>query len=77
MRRVLVITKEDVHVPAGVSKCCLKAKSEEDMADKIYELMTNEDLRQHVIERGLESSQRFTCERTVQQTLKVYGQAVS
>lgn len=74
---VPVIIREDAHIPAEVSRCCLKAKSEEDMADKIYQLLVDERLRQAMIERGLEYSQQFTWERTVQETLRVYEEALS
>ncbi len=69
---VPVITRKDAHIPSEVSKCCLKASSEEDMADKIYELLTNTTLRRAVIDEGLEYSQQFTWERTAQETLGVY-----
>lgn len=74
---VPVIIREDAHIPAEVSKCCLKATSEEDMAERIHELLTNRNLRQTVIEEGLEYSQQFTWERTVQETLAVYEDALS
>lgn len=74
---VPVIIREDAHIPAEVSECCLKAHSQEDMADKIYELLTNARLRQAVIEQGLEYSQQFTWERTVRETLRVYQKALS
>ena len=74
---VPVIIREDAHIPAEVSKCCLKADSQQDMADKIYRLLMDESLRQTIVEEGLEYSQRFTWERTVQETLKVYEQALS
>jgi glycosyltransferase involved in cell wall biosynthesis len=74
---VPVLIRADGHIPPEVSKCCLKASSEEDMADKIYELLTNAILRQSRIEEGLEYSQQFTWERTVRQTLEVYEAALS
>ena len=74
---VPVIIRGDAHIPGEVSKSCLKASSEEDMADKIYELLTNAILRQSTIEEGLEYSQQFTWGRTVQETLEVYEAALS
>lgn len=73
---VPVIIREDAHIPEEVSKCCLKADSEEDMADKICQLLVDERLRQAMIEQGLEYSQEFTWERTVQETLGVYEEAL-
>ena len=74
---VPVIIREDAHIPPEVSTHCLKASSEEDMAAKIYELLTDSHVRNSIIEQGLEYSQQFTWERTVQQTLKVYEEAMS
>lgn len=69
---VPVIVREDAHIPAEVSMCCVKASSEQDMADKIHELLTKEDVRRETVDRGLEYTQRFTWDRTVLQTLEVY-----
>jgi glycosyltransferase involved in cell wall biosynthesis len=74
---VPVIIREDAHIPAEVAKCCQRARSEEDMADKISEVLTNAALRKAVIEQGLEYSRQFTWERTVQETLKVYEAALA
>jgi glycosyltransferase involved in cell wall biosynthesis len=74
---VPVIIRADAHIPPEVSKCCVKASSEEDMADKISEVLTNVALREAVIEQGLEYSKQFTWERTVRETLKVYEEALS
>ena len=74
---VPVIIREDAHIPQEVSKCCLKANSEQDMADKIYELLTNQELRQTMIDHGLEHSRPFTWEKTVRETLKVYEELMS
>jgi glycosyltransferase involved in cell wall biosynthesis len=74
---VPVIIREDAHIPQEVSQCCLKATSEQDMADKMHELLTDERLREEITERGLEYSQQFTWERTVQQTVEVYEEAAS
>lgn len=74
---VPVIIREDAHIPEEVSKYCLKATCEEDMAEKIYELLTDTQLRNCVTERGLGYSQQFTWEKTVQETLQVYEQIMS
>ncbi len=74
---VPVIIREDAHIPPEVSKCCLKASSEQDMADKIYQLLIDKTLRQAIVEQGLEYSRQFTWERTVQETLRIYEEAVS
>ena len=74
---VPVIIREDAHIPQEVSTCCLKAGSEEDMADKICELLTDAKYRRAIIEEGLEYSQQFTWERTVRETVEVYEQILS
>jgi glycosyltransferase involved in cell wall biosynthesis len=74
---VPVIIRADAHIPSEVSACCLKASCEEDMADKISEVLTNAALREGVIDQGLEYSRQFTWERTVQETVKVYEEALA
>jgi len=69
---VPVIIREDAHIPPEVTRCCVKAKSEGDMADKIYEILTNSSLRDDIIKKGLEYSRQFTWEKTVSETIKVY-----
>jgi len=74
---VPVIIREDARIPKEVSSDCLKATSEEDMSDKIHDLLTNTRLRQAVVDQGLEYSQEFTWERTVQQTVDVYEELLA
>jgi glycosyltransferase involved in cell wall biosynthesis len=65
---------KDAHIPNEVSKACLKADSEEDMADKIYHLLIDPSLRSSVVQEGLEHSRQFAWEKTVHDTLAVYRQ---
>ncbi len=74
---VPVIIREDARIPPEVSKHCLKASSQEDLAGKIFEILTEAELRQGIIQQGLEYSRRFTWERTVQETVKVYEAALT
>jgi glycosyltransferase involved in cell wall biosynthesis len=74
---VPVIIREDAHIPPEVAACCLKASSEENMAETILEVLTNPDLGEAIVEKGLEYSKQFSWERTVQETLKVYEEALS
>ena len=74
---VPVVIREEARIPREVSLFCLKASSEEDMADKIYALLTNDKLRQSVVEEGLEYSQRFAWDRSVQQTITIYEELLS
>jgi glycosyltransferase involved in cell wall biosynthesis len=74
---VPVIVRQDAHIPEEVSACCLKAATEENMADKIYTLLTDAESRQDLAGRGLEYSQQFTWDRAVQQTVSVYQELLS
>jgi glycosyltransferase involved in cell wall biosynthesis len=69
---VPVVIREETHIPCEVSKCCLKARSEEDMVDKMHQLLTDSSLRSTVVQEGMEYSRQFTWEKTVQDTLAVY-----
>lgn len=73
---VPVIIRADAHIAPEESPYCLRAKSEEDMADKIYEILTNSNLRVDVVKKGLEYSKQFTWEKTVNETLKVYEEVL-
>ena len=73
---VPVIIREGTHIPEEVAACCLKAASEEDTADKLYEVLTDVELRQQITAQGLEHSQQFTWERAILATLKVYDSAI-
>ena len=42
------------------------------LAQAVYAVLTNGDLRQSLIERGLKRASRFTWERTAKKTLEVY-----
>lgn len=69
---VPVIIREDSLIPREVSKWCIKVKSEIDMANNIYELLTDSSMRSSVINNGLEYSKQFTWEKTINETLNLY-----
>ncbi len=71
---VPVVVYKDAYIPSEVSKACLKAKYEEDMADQIYRLLTDSSHRSSVVQEGIEYSKKFTWEKTVRDTLDVYEQ---
>jgi glycosyltransferase involved in cell wall biosynthesis len=72
-----VIVREDALIPSETSKCCIKVKTEEDMADKIYNLLENHDWRENIIKGGLEYSKQFTWERAIEKTIKVYREVLT
>jgi len=74
---VPVVVRRDAHIPREVAIYCLKAKSEKDMAGRIYELLTNYNLREDIVNKGLEYSRNFTWEKTVNKTLKVYEEVLA
>lgn len=69
---VPVIVREDARIPEEVRKYCIKAKSKEDMADKMYELLTDSSLRCEVARNGQKYRENFTWKKTIERTLKVY-----
>ena len=68
-----VIIREDARIPPDASRCCLKTNSQEDMADKIHELLADSRLREAMTEQGLQHGQQSTWKRTVRVTLGVTG----
>lgn len=72
-----VVIRADAHIPLEVARYCFKAKSEEDMAVKIYEILTRLSLREKVVQKGLGYSKQFTWEKTVSETIKVYEGVIS
>lgn len=73
---VPVIARAGAHIPHEVTVACLKARTEEDMADKIYRLLIEPELRSTIAEKGLEYSRQFTWRDTAKSTLKVYEEAL-
>jgi glycosyltransferase involved in cell wall biosynthesis len=74
---VPVIIRREAHIPPEATAGCLRAESEEDMAEKIYALLTDQLLRQRIIEAGLNHSRAFTWERMVAQTMAVYEEVLA
>jgi glycosyltransferase involved in cell wall biosynthesis len=73
---VPVVVRESTNIPCEVSKACLKAHSEEDMASTIYALLSDQTVRSQTIAEGLTYSRQFTWQQTVIETLGVYREAV-
>ncbi len=71
-----VIIKNDAHIPDEVKKYVIETSSEEDMAEKIYMLYTDVYLRNDIIKKGVEYSKRFTWNKTVEETIKVYNEVI-
>ncbi len=73
---VPVIIREDAHIPLETARFCLKAQSQDDMAYKFFQLLTDDDLREKTIKAGLEYSKQYTWEGTVEETLKLYEEVL-
>lgn len=73
---VPVVIREDAHISEEVNRFCLKAKSEEDMADKIFQLFMNDGFREEIINKGLKYSKQFSWNKTVRETIKVYEEVL-
>ena len=69
---VPVIIRKDAKIPDEVLRCCLKVDSEEDMADKIFQMLTASGMSEEMIKKGLEQCRGFTWERAVDETIRVY-----
>jgi glycosyltransferase involved in cell wall biosynthesis len=67
-----VLIRSDSKIPHEVSRFCEKATSEEDMADRIYRLITDESIRNPLVERGAEYSRTFTWEAATSRTVALY-----
>ncbi len=48
-----------------------------ELAEAIYNVLTNEELRKKMIKRGLEKAKKFTWEKTAKKTLEVYEKVLS
>ena len=69
---VPVIVRARARIPLEASLHAIKAYSVEDMADKMYLLLTDLDYRNRVVQAGLEYTSRFTIERMAREYIKVY-----
>jgi len=72
-----VIIKKDANIPEEVSKHCLKIKSEQDMVDIIFKLINEPEFKIKIVQKGLNYSQNFTWEKTIDKTIEVYEEVIS
>jgi glycosyltransferase involved in cell wall biosynthesis len=69
---VPVVIRDDAHIPDETAKYCIKARSKEDMANKIYQLLIDKEFREDITSKGLDYSRHFTWDKTVESTIKIY-----
>ena len=54
--RIPVVIRGDAHIPEEVGRHCFKAMSARHMADILYEILTDDTLKERVARTGLEYS---------------------
>lgn len=73
---VPVIIRQGAHISPEVGRCCILALSEDDMADQMFRILTQQDFAKMTAARGTDYCQGFTWERTVRETIGVYEELV-
>lgn len=71
-----VIITEEARISEEVSRYCVKAKTPEDIADKIYEITQNSNLKKQIVDKGIDYARHFSWEKTIDATLKLYQEMV-
>ncbi len=69
---VPVITIKNGKIPMEVKKETVQCIDKRNIAEKIYDLLTDEKFRNKIVNNGLKYSKKFTWERCVKETMKVY-----
>lgn len=72
-----VVIRSDAHIPIETSLYCLKSSSHLDMADKIYALISDQLLRDNIIEAGMNYSKEFSWKSMVESTIKLYDSTLT
>lgn len=69
-----VVTSTSYAMPEVAAGCALLADPDNtnDIAEKIYELLTKEDLKTKLVERGKKHADTFSWKNTAEMTLKVF-----
>lgn len=66
------IVRAAAAIPEEVTKCCMKAKSEDDLADQLYTLYSDRSLKSRLISEGIQYSGTFTWEKNIEETIQIY-----
>jgi glycosyltransferase involved in cell wall biosynthesis len=67
-----VVIRANARIPLESRLYAVKAYSPEDMADKMYLLLTDLNYRNKIVQAGLEYANKFTVERMAMEHVKVY-----
>ena len=73
---VPVVIRADARISPEIGQCCIKVDSEEEMSNKIVQILTDTTMRDRIVRDGLEYTRRFTWKRAVEETVNVYEEAV-
>ena len=74
-----VVTSNVTAMPevAGDAAILVNPLNVEELAEAFHRILTDDTLRNDLIEKGLKRAQEFTWEKTAQETLRVYGKTCS
>jgi glycosyltransferase involved in cell wall biosynthesis len=67
-----VVIRANARIPLESRLNAVKAYSIEDMADKMYLLLTDLNYRKKIVQAGLEYTNKFTIERMAREHIKIY-----
>lgn len=67
-----VLIRKDGKIPNEVKRFALECSSEQDMADKIYSLLTDHNLYLEISEKGMNYAKQFTRDKSIEEILRVY-----
>lgn len=62
----------DAKIPEEVSLKTIKCKTKEEVADKIFELLSNKNYKKKIVNEALRYSKKFNWNRCAKETIKVY-----
>ena len=73
-----VVASNVASLPEVVGKAgiLINPNNLEEWVEKIYYILTHEDFRQNIIKKGLEQAKKFSWEKTAQETIKTYKEAL-
>jgi glycosyltransferase involved in cell wall biosynthesis len=69
---VPVIVRKEARIPTEVKRCTIQCNDKVDLANKIFNLLTNDDLYQKISQKGLVYARQFSLEKFIEKTMEVY-----
>jgi glycosyltransferase involved in cell wall biosynthesis len=74
---VPVLTVDGALIPEEVARATVKCRDHGDMADRMFMLLIDREMRERIIGAGLEHASNFTMRRLAERTLAVYEKALN